>query len=154
MRTLTNRIPIYNLGSAEMLGVVPLRHAVLMLHRHVATVRDIREGPQIGPYPRPASVELVKEVAYAVYARTGTVPYSRDALKVRDRGICGYCGNPGDTMDHIVPKCRGRRADWLNATIACRACNEKKADRTPEEAGMPLLRVPYEPTYLDIYAPR
>lgn len=154
MRTLTDRVPIYNPGSIETLGVVPLRHAVLMLHRHVATIRDTREGPRIGPYPRPASVELIKEIAYAVYARTGTVPYSKGALKVRDRAICGYCGDSGNTMDHIVPKCRGGRAEWLNATIACRDCNEKKADRTPDEARMPLLRVPYEPTYLDIYAPR
>lgn len=154
MRALMERVPIYNHGSAETLGAVPLRHAVTMLHRRVVTVRDIGDGPNIGPYPRPASVELIREIAYEMYARTGTVPYSRAALRVRDRGICGYCGYPGDTMDHIVPKCQGGRGEWLNATIACRTCNEEKDGRTPEQAGMPLLRLPYEPTYLDIYDPR
>lgn len=153
MATLIQRVPIYSHGGLEIVGAVPFRHAVLMLHRKVATVRDIRVGANIGPYPRPASVELIREIAFEVYSRTGTVPYSRDALMVRDRGLCGYCGLPGDTMDHILPKCHGGRGEWLNATVACRSCNEAKGGRTPEQAGMPLLRRPYEPTYLDIYDP-
>ncbi len=67
----------------------------------------------------------------------------------RDRGVCAYCGKlvafDEASMDHIVPQCRSGPTSWLNLVNACRRCNEKKADRTPEQAGMPLLFKPTLP---------
>lgn len=74
----------------------------------------------------------------------------RLVLYKRDRFICAYCGIKYKqyqlTIDHILPKSRGGKNTWMNAVAACKSCNLHKAARTPEEAGMPLLYVPYIPT--------
>ena len=57
----------------------------------------------------------------------------------RDEHVCQYCGKKANTVDHVVPKSRGGSSSPVNLVAACMPCNQKKADRTPEEAGMPLL---------------
>lgn len=68
----------------------------------------------------------------------------------RDRFTCAYCAQVfverDLTMDHIQPASRGGRDTWMNLVSACRLCNSiKKRDMTPEEAGMPLVYLPYVP---------
>jgi hypothetical protein len=46
------------------------------------------------------------------------------------------------TLDHVFPRSRGGLSSWENLVAACKSCNRRKADRTPEEAEMPLLRRP------------
>lgn len=48
--------------------------------------------------------------------------------------------------EHIVPESRGGRWTWMNLVTACGVCNDRTADRTPEEAGMPLVYLPYVPS--------
>lgn len=152
MAHITGHTIIY--ASDQPVGRVARRHGLTMLHRGVATIRQAVAGKWVGPYELPESLDLIREIDQELYRRTGSVSYSKSALLVRDRKICAYCLGPGDTMDHIVPKSHGGRAEWLNAVVACYDCNQRKADRTPEVAGMPLLRAPFAPTYLDIYDPR
>ena len=70
-------------------------------------------------------------------------------LFARDRQVCAYCGGKFPTRelshDHVIPVSRGGRNHWTNAVTACRACNTRKGNRTPEQAEMPLLYVPYVP---------
>jgi hypothetical protein len=79
----------------------------------------------------------------------GRVPVSNRILFARDRHICLYCGRRQPlrelTRDHVTPASRGGRDVYANLATACRACNSRKDDRTPEEARMPLLALPYEP---------
>ncbi len=67
----------------------------------------------------------------------------------RDHKLCLYCGNHFPvhelTRDHVLPVSRGGGDEWNNCVTACGACNQRKDDRTPEEAGMRLLAVPYTP---------
>jgi 5-methylcytosine-specific restriction endonuclease McrA len=67
----------------------------------------------------------------------------------RDRNLCLYCGDifPTShlTRDHVMPASRGGHNVWENCVTACRECNQKKDDRSPEEAGMKLLAVPFTP---------
>jgi 5-methylcytosine-specific restriction endonuclease McrA len=67
----------------------------------------------------------------------------------RDNQICLYCGNKFSiselTRDHILPRSRGGKDTWTNVATACRRCNHKKGAKTPEEAEMPLLAVPFKP---------
>jgi len=67
----------------------------------------------------------------------------------RDINICAYCAqqiNDNElTNDHIQPKSRGGLTSWMNCVTACKKCNNKKNDRTPEEANMLLVYVPYVP---------
>ena len=55
-----------------------------------------------------------------------------------------------DTMDHVLPRSRGGATNWMNAVAAHRDCNRAKGDRTPEEAGMPLLWRPWKPSRVDL----
>ncbi len=67
----------------------------------------------------------------------------------RDRQLCLYCGQrfPAHllTRDHVMPVSRGGPSAWENCVTACRGCNQRKDDRTPEEANMRLLAIPYTP---------
>ncbi|MBK8971346.1 MAG: HNH endonuclease [Hahellaceae bacterium] len=78
-----------------------------------------------------------------------SIPFTRHNLFARDRWTCMYCGQGLPlaklTVDHILPTSRGGRHVWQNTISACFACNHRKADRTPEEANMALLGVPYIP---------
>ncbi len=77
------------------------------------------------------------------------VPLTNRTLFRRDRHICAYCGQeygPVDlSRDHIIPDSKGGPNIWMNVVTACNSCNKLKDDRTPEEAQMELLYVPYVP---------
>jgi hypothetical protein len=68
----------------------------------------------------------------------------------RDRFVCAYCGNTFREneleREHVTPVSRGGIDAWTNVVSACRSCNQLKGAKTPEEANMPLLYVPYVPT--------
>jgi hypothetical protein len=71
-------------------------------------------------------------------------------LFARDRHLCAYCGGHFDeadlTREHIIPFAQNGRDVWMNVVTACRVCNHRKSDRTPEQARMPLLYAPYVPS--------
>lgn len=75
--------------------------------------------------------------------------FSRRTLYKRDHYHCQYCGaQPGSselTIDHIIPRSRGGLTTWENCCLSCIECNSKKANRTPQEAGMTLRTVPRKP---------
>lgn len=79
--------------------------------------------------------------------------FSRRALFDRDNWTCMYCSkNYPDNLDsdelsieHILPRSMGGKSTWENCVVACTNCNRKKADRTPEQAGMKLLTIPKKP---------
>ena len=82
--------------------------------------------------------------------RFGQTPHlSNQALFARDHNTCLYCGQRHGfarlSRDHVHPRARGGQDVWENVATACRDCNGRKDCRTPEEAKMPLLAVPYAP---------
>lgn len=94
--------------------------------------------------------EIIKLTTY------GGMPYrktklSRRAVYHRDDNVCQYCSCEPDydeiTLDHIIPKSRGGGTTWTNVVAACSKCNRIKADRTPKEANMRLLKAPVAPEY-------
>ena len=76
--------------------------------------------------------------------------FSKLKLFRRDRMTCAYCGQRFHERElqceHILPESRGGRWAWMNLVTACGACNGRKADRTPEEAGLRLVYLPYVPS--------
>lgn len=76
-------------------------------------------------------------------------PVSSRLLFRRDRHVCAYCGDVFSendlTKDHIIPQRMKGKHTWTNLVTACRSCNHRKADRTPQGARMELLYVPYTP---------
>lgn len=75
------------------------------------------------------------------------------ALFARDQHLCLYCGNgfPRQhlTRDHVKPLSQGGRDLWENVVSACFHCNSRKGGRTPAQASMPLLAVPYRPSWIE-----
>lgn len=79
------------------------------------------------------------------------VHYNRRTIYRRDNNTCQYCGLKKIlselSLDHVVPRCQGGKTTWENIVVACTECNARKAGRTPEEAGMRLLKKPVKPKY-------
>jgi len=78
------------------------------------------------------------------------IPLNRKNILKRDNHTCQYCGknNRPMTIDHVIPKSYGGQDTWENLVAACMACNTKKGNRTPEKAGMKLLKTPRRPGHL------
>jgi 5-methylcytosine-specific restriction endonuclease McrA len=102
----------------------------------------------------PSIMVLKKEIARG----KRVVKFSRENVLFRDRFRCQYCGTSGDfqslNYDHVIPRCRGGGTNWENIVAACYPCNGRKANRTPEEAGMRLLQRPVKPRTLPLKALR
>lgn len=81
--------------------------------------------------------------------RRKPVKFSRVNIYGRDNYTCQYCGQKKSiavlTYDHVVPRAQGGKTIWSNIVTACATCNGKKANRTPEQAGMKLRRRPMQP---------
>nr|WP_246246611.1 HNH endonuclease [Isoptericola sediminis] len=123
---------------------VSVKHAITMLVRGVAVVEESVDGRSFGPYPLPRVLRLVRYVAMRWIYRGTRPTVTKDGVKQRD-GECAYCGGPAQTVDHVIPRSRGGDSSWLNLVAACEACNHRKANRTPLEAGMPLRLTPHVP---------
>ena len=107
--------------------------------------RDSGERSQIVA----SSIIAIRGKAMATRAFSQVPPLNNRELFHRDRFLCAYCGHVLQgaklTRDHVVPFSRGGRDTWMNVVTACRPCNERKSDRTPEKANMELLYLPYVP---------
>jgi len=139
-------------ASYERLHVVSVQHAISMLVRGVAVIQEAHPEAMFGPFQRPLVLRLVRYVKMGWrYATTAYAAYSKAGVIARDRGRCAYCGLAGaTTMDHVLPRARGGRAEWLNAVAAHTGCNHAKGARTPTEAGMPLLWTPWVPARVEL----
>ncbi len=80
-------------------------------------------------------------------------PLCNHTLFQRDDHHCMYCGEKFSqrqlSRDHIRPVSLGGKDVWTNVITACVRCNNFKAGRTPEAAGMQLLAVPFKPTHVE-----
>jgi 5-methylcytosine-specific restriction endonuclease McrA len=79
------------------------------------------------------------------------VRFSRFNIFARDGNSCQYCGKRFSrtelNLDHVTPRSRGGLSTWENIVCSCHACNRRKGGRTPEEAGMHLIRRPRRPEW-------
>ena len=109
--------------------------------------RVIRSAREV--FPMPSIVRFVRMVK--TYFSRG-VRFNRRNVYLRDKGRCQYCGHrvPSNAFnfEHVVPKAQGGRTTWANIVVSCHPCNQKKGNRTPEQAGMKLLSQPYRPKSL------
>lgn len=78
------------------------------------------------------------------------VSINRRNILRRDNYTCQYCGSQppsGElTIDHVVPRSKGGQFQWTNLVTACKPCNHRKANRTPQQASMPLQQKPKDPS--------
>jgi 5-methylcytosine-specific restriction endonuclease McrA len=104
-----------------------------------------------------SQLDLHPIVASRGHARPGSYEpapaLTNAALFARDRHLCLYCGQHFHktqlTRDHVLPLSRRGQDEWENVVSACLHCNVRKGSRTPQQAGMPLLAVPYRPSWVE-----
>jgi 5-methylcytosine-specific restriction endonuclease McrA len=134
------------------LGFVNWKKAVKLLIKEKAEVLKESDRPLRASLETIKNVPLVMRLIYMVNSvYRSKVTFSKKRVLVRDKYVCQYCGCPdGRTVDHIIPVSKGGKSNFLNCVASCTECNIiKKRNRTPEEAGMKLIRAPHEPAIFE-----
>ncbi len=131
------------------LSVCSVQRAFLLVYLEKADLVTQSQNLQLRSitraYPLPSVIKL------KVYVQ---IPYkgvilTRQNIFKRDNYQCQYCGTTHDlTLDHVIPKARGGKSTWSNLVTACRPCNTRKGDFTPEEIGLTIKNPPYKPSYI------
>jgi 5-methylcytosine-specific restriction endonuclease McrA len=173
MRNVLERPTLVLNRNWQPVGVAPVARALVMLWNDVARVVEpdeyrlytwddwVERAPEPGaPCIRAARLRLAvpEVVCLAHYDRLPgqAVTFSRRNVAKRDHHTCQYCGTqPGweaITVDHVVPRSQGGVSSWTNCVAACVKCNARKADRTPDQAGMRLRKRPKRPEWKPFYA--
>jgi hypothetical protein len=104
---------------------------------------------------RASSIVAIKGKDFIVRNFDQVPTLTKEMLLARDRYVCAYCSQRFRfdqlDMEHIVPRSKGGEDSWTNLVTACKTCNNRKADRTPEAAGMKLHYVPYVPNRYEAF---
>ncbi|GGM03512.1 HNH endonuclease [Deinococcus aerophilus] len=145
------RVLVLN-ASYEPLHVTSTKRAITLLQYGVAEVLEDSGDVIRSPSTVLSVPSVIRLRRYIRRPRVHPVPFNRRNVLRRDTFACQYCGSEGDlTLDHVMPRSRGGRHNWDNVVTACRGCNQRKGNRTPDEAGMPLRVPPHAPTF-GVYA--
>jgi 5-methylcytosine-specific restriction endonuclease McrA len=149
--TLINRHVLMLNQNYEPLTVCSARRAIVLLFQGKAEMIESADGLKLrtvtSEYALPSIVRLwqYKKVPYK------RIMLTRKNVLTRDNHQCQYCGATRGpmTVDHILPRTMGGADTWENMVCACVRCNNKKGNRTPERAGMALLKRASRPTHID-----
>lgn len=134
----------------EPLQVVSWKRAIRMHFQGKVDVVEVYER-QVRSVTLSLQVPSVIKLQHYVRVKPqhARVKFSRSNLFARDKYRCQYCGEDQLTAkltyDHVVPVARGGQTSWENIVTSCLACNRRKGNRTPEEAGLRLLKRPLAP---------
>lgn len=137
-------------SSYEPLSVVSLQRAIRLIFAGKAEV--VSQCDQMVSSPTYAiRMPSIIRMLYFIRRPRAKVSLTKKNILLRDDNTCQYCNTRVDrllTIDHVQPKSRGGTSTWENLVAACARCNNRKNNRTPEEARMQLLRKPREPKYI------
>lgn len=146
-------------ASFEPLTILPVERALRLVIDRKAEIVEADHArvfrSERSEFPVPVVIRLVRFVHVPRRFRrqvTNTFLFARDGY------CCQYCGRHRSqlrdreflTRDHVVPISRGGENYWENVVTACSPCNNRKADRTPEEAGLRLVSTPAEPNHVEL----
>ncbi len=141
---LDGRVLLLN-QTYEPLGTVSVARAVIMTFKNTVYVEEL-DGDRVlhsarESFPVPSVIR--RRTYINVRRRREASGMKRLRIYMRDKFRCQYCGEkkPASelTLDHILPRSRGGDNSPVNIVTACVPCNNRKSDRTPAEARMPLL---------------
>lgn len=142
MRDATMSAVLVLNSSYEPVSFCSGRRALVLVVKNAATVEVDTEREIHLRYMLPSVIRL-REFHHIPHK---SQVVSRKNILLRDRDTCQYCAvkfHPSAlTLDHVIPRSQGGPSSWANLVACCSPCNRKKANRTPEEAGMMLLRRP------------
>jgi 5-methylcytosine-specific restriction endonuclease McrA len=134
----------------EPMSVINVKKAIILLYLGKAELIAANDGKRVRSVS--TSMPFPSIVRLSVYVK---VPFkkiilSRKNILRRDGHRCQYCGRTESalTVDHLMPVSRGGEDTWENLVCACVDCNNRKGDRTPDEARMALHRRPIRPNHV------
>ena len=132
-------------GSDQPLAVVSARRAVVLVLKskaEVVSTNGMVFHSEHLTIEAPSVVRLRYFVKVPYRAHTAL---TRRAVFARDNWTCQYCGKAAENVDHVHPRSKGGPHTWDNVVAACRRCNSKKENRSPEDSGLRLARRPFVP---------
>jgi len=134
----------------EPLSVCTVRRAFVLVFMGKAEVIERHDGHVVRTVRQSWPVPSIVRLGLYVSRPPKKILLSRKNIIKRDGHRCQYCGQSRTamTVDHVTPKNHGGEDIWENLVCACVRCNNKKGDRTPEEAHMPLRRHPRRPNHI------
>ncbi|HET6915895.1 MAG TPA: HNH endonuclease [Acidimicrobiales bacterium] len=132
-------------ASYEPLCVVSSRRALMLIIDEKAELLHATERLFRAAHIAFAEPSVVRLWHYVKVPYQARISLNRRAVFARDEHRCQYCGASAENIDHVIPKSRGGAHSWENVVASCRPCNSRKRDRSPEESGMRLHRVPSAP---------
>jgi 5-methylcytosine-specific restriction endonuclease McrA len=146
---LNGRVLVLN-QSYEPISVCNVQKAMILLFLTKAELVAGNDARSIRSVSRSFVFPSVIRLCRYVHTPAKKIELSRKNVLRRDANRCQYCGTtkPPLTVDHIMPKSRGGQDTWENLTCACVRCNVRKGNRTPDEAGIKLLRTPRRPSHV------
>jgi 5-methylcytosine-specific restriction endonuclease McrA len=129
----------------EPINVTAVRRALVLLFKGVAQAEET-QGSHAHAASRSVSIPSVIRLLSYRHIPQQSRALSRKNILLRDRNTCQFCSQVFSaselTLDHVQPRSRGGRSSWENLVACCYQCNNRKGDRTPEEAGFKLVRHP------------
>ncbi|HXN65987.1 MAG TPA: HNH endonuclease [Candidatus Acidoferrales bacterium] len=129
----------------EPINVTAVRRALVLLLKGVAQAEELNTAEVHSTSKHIKVPSVIRLLAYR-HIPQQTRALSRKNILLRDHNTCQFCGVtfPASelTLDHVLPRSRGGRSSWENLVASCYRCNNRKGDRTPEEAGLELSRRP------------
>lgn len=134
----------------EPLSVCTARRAVVLVFLGKAEIVERSDGIMVHSVSTSWPLPSVVRLGSYIRVPQKRILLSRKNILKRDGHRCMYCGTTQGRMsvDHILPRLRGGSDTWENLVCACHACNNRKGNRTPEEAGMPLLGRARRPNHI------
>lgn len=146
---LNARVLLLN-QSYEPLILCSAKKAVVLIYLRKAEI--IKENPKLSVRSVTTVLPWPSVIRLKTYVRIphSNINLTRKNILRRDNHKCAYCGR-GDlafTVDHIIPKAHGGKDTWENLVTACLPCNNRKGDRTPDEANMILKIKPHKPNHI------
>ncbi len=146
---LTGRVLVLN-QSYEPISICSPKKAMILIFLFKADLvakkrgKVVRSPSKAFPFPSVIKLSSYVRVPYR------KVELSRKNIMRRDSNSCQYCGTKKGqlTIDHIIPKSRSGSDTWDNLVTACVKCNNKKGNKTPEEANLHLLKRPGKPNHI------
>ena len=129
----------------EPINVTAVRRALVLMLKGVAQAEETNHS-EVHSTSKAIQVPSVIRLLSYRHIPQQSRALSRKNILLRDRNTCQFCGEalPASelTLDHVMPRSRGGRSSWENLVASCYSCNNRKGDRTPEEAGLKLQRRP------------
>ncbi len=139
-------------SSYEPIRVVSWQKAIVLWFQNKVEILEFHKDYARSAREKFQLPSVLRLKSYVRLKNKNAIRFCRENVYLRDDFICQYCAEKFSykqlTLDHVVPASKKGEKSWTNVVTACRDCNQRKANRTPAQAQMPLLTIPKAPHWL------